>query len=263
MSLVFAAITPHPPLLIPTIGKDALKKINQTQQALERLEEELYLARPDIIIIISPHGHLFTDAFSINLSTVFKTNLREFGDLATNCTYKGEIHLPGAIRSLAKQRGYETTIITNENLDHGITIPLYYLTAHLPEIKIMPIGYCNLDHKTHLEFGYLMKDPIMKSSKRIAIIASGDLSHALTTDAPAGFNPAGEKFDKKIQELLATHNSTGMVQLDPQFVNEATECGLRSFLILLGVLRDMSYRYESYAYEAPFGVGYLTANFIL
>ena len=38
MSLVFAAITPHPPLLIPTIGKNELKKINATKKALEKFK---------------------------------------------------------------------------------------------------------------------------------------------------------------------------------------------------------------------------------
>jgi MEMO1 family protein len=53
MSLVFAAISPHPPLLIPSIGKEAIKKIQKTKEALEKLEEDLYLSRPEIIIIIS------------------------------------------------------------------------------------------------------------------------------------------------------------------------------------------------------------------
>jgi len=35
MSLVFAAITPHPPLLIPSIGKDVIKKVDKTKKALE------------------------------------------------------------------------------------------------------------------------------------------------------------------------------------------------------------------------------------
>jgi hypothetical protein len=37
MSLVFAAIVPHPPLLIPSIGKEAIKKIDKTKRALEKL----------------------------------------------------------------------------------------------------------------------------------------------------------------------------------------------------------------------------------
>ncbi len=263
MSLVFAAITPHPPLLIPAIGEKVLKKISKTKAALEKLEEELYLAKPDCIIIITPHGQVFSDAFSLNVCTTFTSNFKEFGDLFTHLTFEGEVSLPGAIRSAAKSVGLQTVLISSNSIDHGVSVPLYYLTKHLPKVKIMPVGYADLDAKNHLEFGYLIKDHIMKSTKRFAVIASGDLSHALTTDAPAGFHPTGVEFDKKIQELLLEHNTAGMLQLDSDFVDQAAECGFRAFLILMGVLRGVHYRYESLSYEGPFGVGYLTANFIL
>ena len=92
MSLVFAAITPHPPLLIPAIGKQAIKKLAKTKAALERLEEELYLAKPDVLIILSSHARTISDAFTINYCTEYVTDLREFGDLATKVTFRGAGH---------------------------------------------------------------------------------------------------------------------------------------------------------------------------
>jgi AmmeMemoRadiSam system protein B len=264
MSLVFAAITPHPPLLIPAIGKDSIKKIQRTKLAIEKLEEDLYLSRPEIIIIISPHGHQFNDAFSLNLSQKFESDLRQFGDLATKLVFYGETQLPYNIRSDAYKHGQHKIVIVNDPLlDHGTVVPLYYLTKHLPDIKILPISLSGLDNKNHLEFGYLIKDQIMKSNKRVAVIASGDLSHCLSSEAPAGFHKNGAIFDSKIQEFFISHNTSGLLTLESEIINEAAECGYRSFLILMGILRDVNYRYESYSYEGPFGVGYLTANFII
>lgn len=265
MSLVFAAITPHPPLLIPAIGKDAMNRIKKTKEALEKLEEDLYLSHPDIIVIVSPHGPQFTDSFSINLSPEFKSDLKEFGDITTKLTFKGETQLPYSIRTdVYKNHSATRVVIINEpTLDHGAVVPLMYLTSHLPNIKILPIGFSELDAKAHLEFGYVLKENIMKTNKRIAVIASGDLSHALSSEAPAGFHKSGAMFDSKIQELFISHNTTGMLNLENQLIAEAAECGFRSFLILMGILRDVNYRYESYSYEDPLGVGYLTANFIL
>lgn len=263
MSLAFAALAPHPPLLIPSIGKELVKKIDKTKQALEKLEEDLYLAKPDIICIVSPHGHWNENAFSINLATEFKTDLREFGDLATQLTFKGAPDLAAAIQRASRGKEYVITSFSESGLDHGASVPLYYLTQHLPNVSILPLSFSNLDWKSHLDFGALLKEQIMKTNKRVAVIASGDLSHALTTEAPAGFNQAGPDFDKKIQELLSAKNTSQLLSLDPKFVNEAAECGFRSLLILLGVLRDLDYTYQSYAYEGPFGVGYLTANFVL
>ncbi len=259
--LVFAGITPHPPLLIPAIGGEAIKKIEKTKQALVKMEEELYLSKPDIILIISPHGCFFQDTFCLNSSTDYVTDLREFGDLSTKQTFKGELNLAAKIKMAAEQQHLPVAMITEKKIDHGAAVPLFYLIRHLPKATILPMGYSDLDWKTHLDFGYLIKEQIMNTNKRVAVIASGDLSHALSSDAPAGFNPAGAEFDAKIQEILANHNTAGLLQMDAKLVGNAGECGFRSFLIMFGILRDFNYNYHSLSYEAPFGVGYLTAYF--
>jgi len=263
MSLAFAAIVPHPPILIPAIGKNNLEKIKQTKTAMEKLEEDLYLSKPDIILVISPHGSYFSDAFTLNMNSEFQTDMREFGDLTTRLKFKGEMHIPALVVEQCKDYDYPVTMISEERLDHGSSVPLYYLTQHLPDISILPVGFCNLDWKTHLDFGSVIKNQIANTNKRVAVIASGDLSHALITEAPAGYNPAGAEFDKKIQELLNDNNIAGMLQLDKKFVESAAECGFRSFLILMGILQNMNYDYKQYSYEGPFGFGYLVSNFAL
>lgn len=262
MSLVFAAIAPHPPILIPTIGRDKLKEIEKTQIALQKLEEDLYLAKPDIIAIISPHGSYFSDAFNLNVNSDFESDLRDFGDLTTKLKFKGETNLPAMLTEQNKDYQLPITMISERILDHGAAVPLYYLTQHLVNISLLPIGFCDLNWKTHVEFGGLIKEQTVNTNKRVAIVASGDLSHALLTEAPAGYNAAGPEFDKKIQELLAENNLVGMLRLNPNFVHDAAECGFRSILILMGILKDMDYIYKQYSYECPFGVGYLVGNFV-
>ena len=263
MSLVFAAITPHPPLLIPSIGKESIKKIEKTKIALEQMEKDLYITHPEILVIISAHGSYFNDAFTLNVNTHYQTDLREFGDLATKIKFHGETHLATLIREGADKEHFSATMISEQNLDHGSAIPLTYLAKHLKNIKILQIGFCDLDWKTHVAFGAMIADKISQINKRVAVIASGDLSHALISDAPAGYNPAGPEFDRKIQELLSANNLSGMLQMDKKLVTDAAECGFRSFLILMGILQGVHHVYKSYAYEGPFGVGYLTANFAL
>jgi len=263
MPLVFSAITPHPPLLIPSIGKENIDKVQKTKEAMEQLEEDLYLSKPDTILIISPHGSHFKDAFTININPEYETDLSEFGDLATKLKFKGEMNLSSYIRETSKDQDFSLAMISEDKLDHGSSVPLYYLSQHLPKISILPIGFSGLNWKTHLDFGYMIKNEISKVNKRVAVIASGDLSHALMTEAPAGFHADGEKFDAKLRELLESGNTSGMLQIDEQFVKNAAECGFRSFLILMGILRNVNYKYKEYSYEGPFGVGYLVANFVI
>lgn len=263
MPLIFAAITPHPPILIPDIGKDNIKKIRATKAALEKMEEDLYAAKPETILIISPHGRILPDTFSINTNPTYTVDLREFGDLTTKTQYQSDLTMIARISNSAQTKEVPLTLYTDQALDYGSAVPLYYLTKHLPEIKIIPLSYSLLEPKQHLNFGYLLKEEIMNTNRRVAVIASGDLSHALTSDAPAGFSPEGKKFDENLIENFKNHNTAGLLNLEPQICESAAECGWRSFLILLGVLQRVNYQLKILSYEGPLGVGYLVAEFAL
>lgn len=57
MPIVFAAISPHPPLLLPNVGTNAEKlKVKNTIQALEGLGKKLSDCDPDKLIVSSPHA---------------------------------------------------------------------------------------------------------------------------------------------------------------------------------------------------------------
>ncbi len=262
MPLVFASICPHPPLIIPTIGGENLKLVDKTVKAMKKMEKKIRKTAPEVILIISPHGPLFTDAFCFNLTDKFVTEFKNFGDFSTHLEFIGNLDLAYKIRE-ALETKVPTTMITEPNLDHGAGVPLYYLTPKLKKFSLFPLTYCLLDYQTHFDFGRHLKEIITNSPKRIAVIASGDLSHRLTFDAPAGYSPQGAVFDQKLITLLKKRATKKILELDLNFIEEAGECGLRSILILLGILENVAYQFQLLSYEGPFGVGYLVANFRL
>ena len=261
MSLVFAGIVPHPVILLPTVGKDAIFKLDATRIALEKLEQELYLAKPHRIIIITPHEGVFEDAFVVNAHTELESRFEKFGDMTTEHIWKGTPDLAAKIQHKANEQHLPTRLVSNDYLGHGASIPLLYLTAHLKDVTILPIGYSKLDAKSHVAFGELIKEVIMESDKRIAVLASGDMAHTLTKNSPAGFHKDGEWFDTEIRKFLSIEDRYGIETLDPKKVSHADECLYRSLLIMCGVLSNMHCSFEEYVYEAPFGVGYLTGQF--
>lgn len=258
--LNFAAITPHPPILIPSIGRENTKRLKKTTEAMEKLEKKLFEVKPDTIIVVSPHGPLLPDAFSINLNPEYRSNLQEFGDFSTKMEFKTNTALAFRIKELIEDKNIPLVLTSDGFLDHGAVVPLYFLTKRLPEVSILPVGYSMLDFKTHFNFGDFLKEIILNEEQRIAVIASGDLSHRLTKDAPAGYSPRGKEFDEKLTALIANKNIAGILKLDEDLVEKAGECGLRSILILLGLLERINYVPEILSYEGPFGVGYLVAN---
>ncbi len=261
MPIVFAAITPHTPVLLPNAPTDARERLAETMSALQKLEAELYAAKPQIIIIISPHTGIHTQAFTINASPELTSQVAEFGDVETTRSWRGAPELAAQLGHHHNHLSLPVRLISEEQLDYGASIPLLFLTEHNRQTKILPVGFSGLPPIDHLEFGELIKETVLGNGIRAAVIASGDLSHTLSARAPGKFNPKGKEFDQLVRDLLGSKNTVGFATIDPQLVKSADECGYRSILILLGILKNTDAQFETLAYEAPFGVGYLTGIF--
>lgn len=262
MSIVFSAFVPHSPFLIPSIGKENLKALKKTEDSFKLLEENLYASKAETLFIISPHGLIQANSFSMNLSPDFECNFEEFGDLATKINYKGDIGLAHKIRENLETKA-PLQLMSDKKLDYGSSIPLYLLTKHIPDIKIIPIYYSNLDLDSHFKFGQVLKRELMIYKKRIGIIASGDLSHKLSKTSPAGYSPKANKFDNNLIKAVCDHKTSEILQYKKAYIHEVSECGLKSIIILLGILDGVNYKPELLSYEHPFGVGYLAMNFKL
>jgi len=228
---------------------------------MQQLTEDLYSLKPDVIIIISPHGEVQANKITINQSPILKANFNQFGDLITSLKWRGD---PGMAYKIYMhfESNEPMNLIQEEQLDHGVSVPLYYLAQNLKNVKIVPLNYSAQDHQTHFEFGKKLQEIIQESNQRVAVIASGDLSHSLTADAPAGYSSQGKKFDKKIVDSIKKKKYQDIIKMDEKLVNQAAECGMRSICILLGVIDGIDLNSKVLSYEGPFGVGYLVAEFV-
>ncbi len=260
MSLVFAGIAAHTPLLMPTIGKDGLTVIEKTKTAMEQLERELFAAQPETIIVLTPHGDSLPDALSINLNTKYVTNFEEFGDLVTKLEWKSEIMLVDRFREDFKNKHLPLVLGSSEHLDYGSAVPLYYVTQHLPQVRVVPLIVSQLDMKTHYTVGKALKDEIMGSTKRVAVIASADLSHRVAENSPEGLSAKGVAFDEKIVEIISKQHSVGIMDIDEPWIAESRACGAKVIATLCGLLDDVRHEAKILSYEKPFGVGYLVAQ---
>ncbi|MDD4332829.1 MAG: AmmeMemoRadiSam system protein B [Patescibacteria group bacterium] len=260
MSIVFGAITPHPPILIPTIGRENLELLEKTVNGLKKLQENLADSKAETILIISPHGFIQPDCFTMNLCPEYHLDFEDFGDFSTKLKFKGDIKSINKIKEALETKA-ALQLVSEPRLDHGCGVPLYCLTKSLKNIEIIPLYFSGLSLRDHFEFGQLLKQELVQSKEKFAIIASGDMSHRLTKSAPAGYSPKAAKFDQKLIEFVKNKKIDEILNLNENFIEDAGECGLRSILILLGILDGMEYETEIISYEGPFGVGYLTANF--
>lgn len=262
--LTNAFITPHPPIIVPGVGqKKDLEKVKNTIAALKALNTKIVQSEPETIVLVSPHAPLFPKHFSISSANIFSGNFRQFGEFESYFEFGNDSEVAETIHENAQAANLPVKLIPNADLDHGALVPLYYLAKNRPKTKLVLISFSYQDLDAHFKFGQIINAVIQSSPKHIAFVASGDLSHRLTPDAPAGFHQDGKKFDKILINFLQKEHAKEILKLDKQFVENAGECGLRSIAILLGTLSGIKYEPEILSYEGPFGVGYLVANFKL
>jgi AmmeMemoRadiSam system protein A/AmmeMemoRadiSam system protein B len=256
---------PHPPILLPEVGKGEEKKIQSTFDACKTIGEEIKEERPETIIIISPHGPVFSDAIAVSFENL-SGNLLKFG--APNVGGTIEIDQELTDKIIRKAEGADISVVELDHstsrrygityeLDHGAIIPLYFTGLNY---KFVHITYGMLGKIDLYRFGMVIKEAVKQLDRKVALIASGDLSHRLLKEGPYPYSEYGEVFDKTIVNLLSEGNVLDIFTLDSKMCQEAGECGLRSIYIMLGAI-DGKFKGELLSYEGPFGVGYSVMRF--
>ncbi len=261
--IVFSGVVPHSPLLLTTIGKDNQAKLKKTLDAINEIAENLYVSNPDTIVLISSHETQHEHAFSINLSDYFQTDFTEFGDLSTAETFLPDRELISSIRRRGRDVDVPVTLDSSQKLNFGSGVPLELLASNFKDIQVVPISYSGLSTKDHLAFGAMLKDVFAHTNKRIAVIASGDLAHCHISDAPGGFHPDAKTFDDEIVRAVKDLSRSTLLNVEESVRMNAKACVYEQLVILFGILEKQQLRPELLSYEAPFGVGYLVAQFHL
>ncbi len=267
--IVGAFVLPHPPIMVKEVGKNQTQKVQDTINAAEEIAERIKHMKPDTVIVITPHGPLFRDAISISAEQQLKGNLGNFGAHNVNLEYKNDLDIVYEILTTASEMNIPCVSLSEDirknynikpELDHGALVPLYFIEHKYKEFQLIHITYGLIPHQEQYKFGMVLRKAIEASNKNVAIIASGDLSHKLTPDAPAGYDKRGREFDEIFCQCLKEGNVTKLLSIDHSFLEGAGECAYRSAIILFGALDGSDIKGEVLSYEGPFGVGYCVAQ---
>ncbi|MHC1682886.1 MAG: AmmeMemoRadiSam system protein A [Clostridiaceae bacterium] len=263
---------PHPPIVIPEVGKGEENKIQSTFDSCSKIGEEISKLNPSTIIIITPHGTMFSDAVAITSEDKLSGSLSNFGVPQVKMDFNIDIPLTDKIASKAEQHNVPVVKLDNRvadlyntdfKLDHGTIVPLYFINKRANNFKLVHITYGMLSDIELYKFGMAIQDAVKESDTNAVFIASGDLSHRLKEDGPYDYNADGEKFDKSIIHLLEKGDVLGVFNMNHNVIENAGECGLRSFYVMLGAMNGHNIIGELLSYEGTFGVGYGVMRFNL
>lgn len=258
MAILGAFIVPHPPIIIPEIGRGEEKKVQKTIDSYHKAARQIAELNPDTIIITTPHLILYSDYFHISPGSGAKGDFGRFGARDVSFSVEYDERFVKELEALSERKQIQAGTLgeRDRSLDHGTMVPLYFINQYLKEYKIVRIGLSGLSVTEHYKLGRCIKETADKLNERAVFVASGDLSHKLKEDGPYGFSKEGVEFDKQITEAMKEGDFLKFLTFSPDFCEAAAECGLRSFIIMAGALSGLSVKPEFLSYEGTFGVGY-------
>ncbi|SFA69873.1 uncharacterized protein, PH0010 family/AmmeMemoRadiSam system protein A/AmmeMemoRadiSam system protein B [Acetitomaculum ruminis DSM 5522] len=263
MSILGGIMVPHPPLIIPEVGKGGEKQIEKTRKAYEEASKFIAELEPETIVLISPHSVMYADYLHISPGYEAKGNLSAFGAGQVKFSVRYDSEFSNRLCELAEDfyipAGYLGE--KDKNLDHGSMVPLYFIQKQYSNFEMVRIGISGISLEEQYQFGSLIKRASKELNKKVAIVASGDLSHKLKHDGPYGFDEAGPVYDEKIMNVMGRAAFEELLEFDPVLLEKSAECGHRSFVIMAGAFDKLSIDTTVYSHEDVTGVGYGVCSF--
>ncbi|PKM90592.1 MAG: AMMECR1 domain-containing protein [Firmicutes bacterium HGW-Firmicutes-12] len=267
--LEFIGFVPHPPIIIEEVGREETIKISATTKAMEKISADIKNANPDVIVAITPHGHVFSDAVTITALDILSGNLKKFGAPQIKVEFKLDHEVVNRIVESCRKSPIICSALDKKllfqfkcpaELDHGLVVPLSFVVKTGWDGNLVPINMGLLPYEELYHFGKILRDTLDALGRSWVLLASGDMSHSLRPGSPSGYSPQGAVFDEIIRQSIREGNVMRIFDLEESLVEEAAECGLRPLIMALGALDGYEINSEELSYEGQFGVGYLVAQ---
>jgi len=262
MAMIGAFIMPHPPIILPPIGKGEEGKIQKTADACREIGAHIAALQPETIVLVSPHSLAYTDYIQLARGKSAKGDMGKFRASEIKLSVDYDQEFAATVSSLAASCGVSAGILGDaQSLDHGAMVPLYFINKEYQNYRLVRVSLSGLPYAEHYRLGQLLAEAAESLGRSTVIVASGDLSHKAAPGSPYGFSEVGARFDHEITTCISKGDFSKLLEFDPLFAEEAAECGLRSFIIMAGALDGHKVSAELFSYQNNFGIGYAVAAF--
>ena len=261
MGIFSAIMVPHPPIILPEIGRGEEERIRATIDAYEQAARFIADAAPETLVVLSPHAEMYRDWFHISAGEGAEGDLSRFGAPYVRLSVRYDAALRDELCAAARREGFPAGCGDEREpgLDHASLIPLYFLRGAMPGGRLPPvvrIGLSGLPLTEHYRLGMLIRETAERLGRRVCVVASGDLSHRLREDGPYGYQPEGPEYDRRIMDVMSRGAFGELFDFGEDFCEKAGECGHSSFSIMAGCFDGQEVEARKLSYEGPFGVGY-------
>ncbi len=258
MGILAGFMAPHPPLIIPDVGRGQERGIQETIEAYEKMAEEIGGLQPETIVLLSPHQTMYADYFHISPGRGAKGDFGQVGAPQARMEVSYDTAFTERLGASAGVRGLHAGTLgeRERRLDHGTMVPLYFVNKYWTGYRLVRVGLSAFPLIAHYRLGQCIREVAEALGRRTVIIASGDLSHRLKEDGPYGYQEEGPQYDARIMDVMGRAAFGELFDFSEDFCERAAECGHRSFTIMAGAFDGTALETKRLSYEGPFGVGY-------
>lgn len=253
----------HPPLILPNVGRGEEKKIDEITKAYQKAADEIRKMDPETIVIVSPHAPSYMDYIQLSAPAVSKGNMAQFRDPYDSFVIHNDVELVKEMERLAQTEGFPMGTLGQQNgdLDHGTMVPLYFISDLLDQKKVVRMSIGGLGNLDHYHAGQILAKAAGNLGRRVAVIASGDLSHCQKADSSYGYKTCGPAYDKEIMKIMGDGDFLKLVEMPEKVADEAMVCGHKPFCVMAGSFDGYAPNARALAHSAEFGVGYGIATY--
>jgi aromatic ring-opening dioxygenase catalytic subunit (LigB family) len=253
-NLAFAAAMSHAPGIAAFTDKAPEQQRRDFLEAAAQVRVALDQSRPDTIVFVAPDHftNFFVDrmpAFCIGVNEDYEGPVEKWLGIA-----KG--HVPGApdlaahlLEELMEQ-GFDPAFSQGMKLEHSVMVPMNLIRPErdIPIVWIMV--NCQVAPMPSLrrcfDFGRALHRVIGMRSERVAVIATGGLSHAPGAAEAHTLDP---EFDREFLQMLASDRPTSVLDIPTARMDRAGfgSWEIRPWAVALGAAEGRPARTLSYA----------------
>lgn len=259
MAIPCSVLMCHAPIVIPDVAGHRARQCAETTRAMSDIASRICAHGPDVVVLVSPHAPRHTTRWGICTQSPLTGNFGRFGADHIGVTVPGAPLAAARVTPIARDLRLTTREIAGDNLDHGALVPLYFLRQAGWDGPTLLIALPQSGTKTEERMGQAIARAAEQAGERWVILASGDMSHRLNPNAPAGYHPLAKEFDRTFKARIDAGDLRGACSIEAGLREIAAEDVIDSVAVAAGAVGYRSQGYRSYAYEGPFGVGYLEA----
>ncbi len=254
--VVCAVLMPHAPILVPEVAGERSGAARASCQAMRQAAACVMSFKPESLVLISPHSPRQPEAFGVWAGENLHGSFARFDAPGARVSLPNDTPLAQAIVAEAGSCGLATWMIHGQPLDHGALVPLWFLAGAGWAGPAVVLSLSYSQNSGLVELGKTIAAAAHASRRRVAVIASGDMSHRLKQDAPCGFHPQAHQFDETFIRLVRDGEYHEIQNMDPELRELAAEDAVDSTLVAAAAVDWKTTGHKVLNYEGPFGVGY-------